>query len=47
MPLFEKAGIADSLDDACVQLDGAKSVKDFIAACGKLRFCKREEAVSF
>jgi catalase len=47
MPLFEKAGIADALDEACVQLDGPKSVSDFIGACRKLRFWKREETVSF
>jgi catalase len=47
MPLFEKAGIADALDEACVKLDGSKSVGDFISACRKLRFWKREEAVTF
>jgi catalase len=47
LPLFEKAGIADALDEACVQLDGSKSIDNFIAACRKLRFWKREETVSF
>jgi catalase len=47
MPLFEKAGIADSLDEGCVRLDGSKSIDNFIAACRKLRFWKREETVSF
>jgi catalase len=47
MPLFEKAGIADALDEACVELDGPKSVPGFIGTCRKLRFWKREEAVSF
>jgi catalase len=47
MPLFEKAGIADALDKACMQLDGAKSISEFIAACRQLRFWKREETVSF
>jgi catalase len=47
MPLFQKAGVADALDEACVRLDGAKSIDDFITACRKLRFWKREEAVSF
>jgi catalase len=47
MPLFEKAAIADALDEACLQLDGAASVDDFVEACRKLRFWKREEAVSF
>jgi catalase len=47
IPLFEKAGIAGSLDEACVGLDGAKSIDAFIEACRKLRFWKREETVSF
>ena len=47
MPLFQKAGIADALDEACVRLDGSKSLDDFITACRKLRFWKREETVSF
>jgi catalase len=47
MPLFEKAGIAGSLDDACVQFDGPKSIGNFISACRQLRFWKREGAVSF
>jgi len=47
MPLFQKAGIADALDEACVRLDSAKSTDDFITACRKLRFWKREETVSF
>jgi catalase len=47
MPLFEKAGIADALDEACVPLTSPKSVDPFIAACRKLRFWKREETVTF
>ncbi len=47
MPLFEKAGIAATLDEACVKLDGPKSARDFISACRKLRFWNREEAVTF
>ena len=47
MPLFQKAGIADALDEACVRLDCSKSLDDFITACRKLRFWKREETVSF
>ena len=46
MPLFQKAGIADALDEACVRLDASKSIDDFITACRKLRFWKREETVS-
>ncbi len=47
IPLFEKAGIAGSLDEACLKLDGTKSIDAFIAACRKLRYWKREETVSF
>ena len=47
MPLFKKAGIADGLDEACVKLDDPQSAGDFITACRKLRFWKREESVSF
>ena len=47
MPLFEKAGIADALDAACVKLGSSKSINDFITACPKLRLWKREETVSF
>jgi catalase len=47
MPLFEKAGIAEALDEACMKLGGSKSIDDFITACRRLRFWQREEAVSF
>jgi catalase len=47
MPLFVKAGIADALDEACMQLDGPESTEDFVGACRKLRFWTREKAVSF
>jgi catalase len=47
MPLLEKAGIADALDEACMQLDDSESIGDFITACRKLRFWQREESVSF
>ncbi len=47
MPLFKKAGIADGLDAACVPLDGAKGIGNFIAGCRNLRFWNREEKVSF
>jgi len=46
-PLFQKAGIADALDEACVKLAGPESVSTFINGCRKLRFWKREETVSF
>lgn len=46
-PLFQKAGIADSLDEACFPLSTSKSIAEFINACRKLRYWKREESVSF
>jgi catalase len=45
-PLFEKAGIADELDAACVELNGSKSIGEFMSACRKLRFWEREERLS-
>jgi catalase len=45
MPLFAKAGIADSLDEGVIELTGAKEVAGFIATLGKLRLWSREPAV--
>jgi catalase len=42
LPLMEKAGIADSLDKACIPLSKPADAKAFIQACGKLRFWERE-----
>ena len=44
-PLFEKAGIADDLDDACLPLGSAADAATFIEACGALRYWPRELAV--
>jgi len=41
-PLLEKAGIADSLDEACVALTSPTDARKFIKACGELRYWKRE-----
>ncbi|NML12317.1 catalase [Sphingobium sp. AR-3-1] len=43
--LFEKAGIADDLDEACLPLATAKDAGAFIAACRALRHWPRELAV--
>ncbi|HEY2710762.1 MAG TPA: catalase [Caulobacteraceae bacterium] len=43
--LFDKAGMSDDLDEACVELHGAKDAKAFITACGQLRYWERELAV--
>jgi catalase len=45
MPLFEKAGIAESLDDGCIGLTSAKDVATFISMLGQLRFWEREPNV--
>jgi catalase len=45
MPLFQKAGIAQDLDEGCIQVTGAESVAQFLIACRKLRQWKREESV--
>ena len=42
MPLFDRAGIADELDEGCIELTGAKSAAGFVIACRKLRLWKRE-----
>lgn len=44
-PLFEKAGIADSLDEGVIALNGAKDVAGFIGSLGKLRIWEREPGV--
>ncbi len=46
MPLFEKAGIAEDLDDGCIELTGAKTAGEFVASCRRLRVWKRELVVS-
>jgi catalase len=46
MPLFEKAGIAQDLDEGCIELTGPQSVAEFLTACRKLRVWKREQVVS-
>jgi catalase len=43
--LFEKAGIADSLDEGCVALHSTKDVAGFLDTLGKLRLWSREPTV--
>ena len=45
MPLFEKAGLADSLDDGCLALKSKGDARAFVDRCGSLRFWKREPKV--
>jgi catalase len=47
MPLFKKAGIAESMDDGFIELTGAKSVTRFVTACRKLRHWDRAKVVTF
>lgn len=46
MPLLQKAGIADSLDKACIPLQKAADAKSLINACKALRFWEREPGVN-
>ena len=46
MPLFDKAGLASDLDEGCFELRDAGEAKDFIAACGRLRFWEREKTMA-
>ncbi|MGO8183371.1 catalase [Rhizobium leguminosarum] len=45
LPLIQKAGIADSLDEGVIALGAAKDVTAFIKALGKLRVWAREPSV--
>ncbi|MBC7769515.1 MAG: catalase [Phycisphaerales bacterium] len=44
-PLLEKAGIADSLDRGCVELETVDDVTEFLDALGELRLWEREPLV--
>jgi catalase len=44
-PLFEKAGIAENLDEGCVPLKSAKDIAGFVDTLGKLRLWGRESTV--
>lgn len=46
LDLFEKAGIRQNLDAACVALDNATTAATFIKACRALRFWERESMIS-
>ena len=45
LPLFEKAGVADSRDEGCIALEGPEGCAQFIATCRQLRFWAREAVV--
>jgi catalase len=45
MPLFEKAGISDALDEGVVALSAKKDVAAFVALLGDLRLWSREPKV--
>jgi catalase len=42
LPLFEKAGVADSRDDGCIALAGPQGCAHFVETCRQLRFWARE-----
>lgn len=45
MAVFEKAGMADDLDEGCIELGSTGDVGAFLTACGELRFWTREAKV--
>ena len=45
LPLFQKAGVTDGLDDGCIVLARPESCAEFIARCRQLRFWVREVAM--
>jgi catalase len=45
LPLFERAGIGREMDKGCIELTGAKSAAEFVAACRKVRMWEREPSV--
>ncbi|ASY73436.1 Catalase (plasmid) [Sinorhizobium fredii CCBAU 25509] len=45
MPLIEKAGIADGLDEGTIELPGEQGLSDFVSKLGKLRVWGREPSV--
>ncbi len=45
LPLLDKAGIADNLDEGCVALAGPKDIAGFLSALGALRLWAREPKV--
>jgi catalase len=45
VPLLEKAGLAEDLDEGCVRLDGAGGAAGFVERCRKLRHWAREPEV--
>ena len=44
--LFQKAGIAEDLDEGCIELTDVKSVKAFVSSCRQLRLWEREKALA-
>jgi catalase len=42
MALFEKAGLAEDIDEGCVLIDKPKDAREFLERCGVLRHWPRE-----
>jgi len=45
LPLFDKAGVADHLDDGFIELSGATQCSKFVEMCRQVRFWAREAAI--
>jgi catalase len=45
MPLFDKAGVLEELDEGCVPLVAADDANTFVGACRKLRHWPREARI--
>jgi catalase len=45
LPLFQKAGVPESLDEGFVRITGADGCAKFLATCAQLRFWAREGQV--
>jgi catalase len=46
LPLLDKAGIADTIDEGMIQLSNSENVSKFVSLLGQLRFWKREALFS-
>ena len=44
-PLLKRAGIAEDMDEGCIELSSAKSSQHFVEACRQLRIWEREKVV--
>lgn len=45
-PLLEAVGIADAMDDGCIELSSARAASSFFEQCAALRFWQREDSLN-